>query len=372
MRVAHLSDTHLGYAEFEVRDPGTGLNVRELDVYRAFEHACRAIRDLNPDLVVHTGDLFDNPRPPNHAVVLAFQQFGSLARDGIPVAVVAGNHSLPTTRGTICILKALEAVPGVFVASEGPRTFQASGASVLAIPHIPSEKELVRVVREARPNPKAGSNILLLHAGLRGGPPRDWTEAMVPRGLIRESARRFDYVALGHYHRPMKVSPTAWYAGATERFQGDRSRGEKGFLIADLDSRQVERHSVPNRPRAELGPIDCAGLGPDEILKNLADLSSGLKAGSIVRLVLAGVDPKVYESLDSARLTRSLGRMLHVELAIHRRGGRRPRTQTWRPVSIREQFRSFAEARTEDPDLLRSVLDLANAYFGRTKEDSEA
>lgn len=371
MRVAHLSDTHLGYAEFDAKNAASGLNVRELDTYRAFEEACSAIRAAKPDLVLHSGDLFDHPRPPNHAVVVAFQQFGNFARDGIPVVLIAGNHSLPATRGTVCLLKAFNAIPGISAVVEGPRRVTVRSVCITAIPHLPVERDLTNAVQAAKPDPSARYNILLLHAGLRGGPPRAWTEAMVPRVLIKEKAQLFDYIALGHYHRPMKVAPMAWYSGATERFQGDRSRGKKGFLMVDLVRRRIEHHPVHNRPRVELASIECAGLDPVGVLKRVREASTGLEPGSVVGMTLSGLSRELSEKLDLAELRRAVGPALHVDLHLRRRAGRHAHAEPWDASSLPDRFKAYAMGRVEDPELLESVLKLAGTYFDRSKEESE-
>ncbi len=369
MRIAHLSDTHLGYAEYDARDPDTGLNVRELDVYRAFEHACAAIARLKPDLVVHSGDLFDHPRPPNRAIVTALREFARLARDGIAVVLAAGNHSLPGARATACILEGLEAIPGVHAAFDRPRRIEAGAASVLAIPHARSEADLLRAVEQASPDPAAPFNVLVVHAGLRGGPPREWTEARIPFSLIRARAARFDYVALGHYHRRLKVAPMAWYAGATERFHEERTRGAKGFLLADLAARTVVHHPVPTRPVVELPPLDCRGLSPPEILHRLAEAEAGVPAGSILRLTLEGLGALAADALDPAAVRRRLGRALHVDLRLSRRRGPRLRPVHEFPAgNLSVQFEAFVAERLEDPETRRKVLSAARGYLDRAQE----
>jgi exonuclease SbcD len=72
MRIAHLSDVHLGYRAYS-RTNEHGMNQREYDVLQAFRRALRAIRDAEPDLVLITGDLFHAVRPPNSSLIAAFQ-----------------------------------------------------------------------------------------------------------------------------------------------------------------------------------------------------------------------------------------------------------------------------------------------------------
>ena len=56
MRVAHLSDLHLGHGS------GAGGSCARDDVSKAFEAAMVRIGELAPELVVVSGDVFDHPR----------------------------------------------------------------------------------------------------------------------------------------------------------------------------------------------------------------------------------------------------------------------------------------------------------------------
>jgi len=52
---------------------------------------------------------------------------------------------------------------------------------------------------------------------------------------------RFDYIALGHYHRQCRITDNAWYSGSTEYLTYGEIADEKGGLIADPG-----RHEVPS------------------------------------------------------------------------------------------------------------------------------
>ena len=67
MILAHLSDLHLGFRAFERRD--RGRNVREVDVARAFQVAIKKMRDIQPQVVLVAGDIFDRPEPTQGAMV---------------------------------------------------------------------------------------------------------------------------------------------------------------------------------------------------------------------------------------------------------------------------------------------------------------
>jgi DNA repair protein SbcD/Mre11 len=83
MRLLHTSDWHLG--KVTSREP------RYADHDVAFKSLLELARDFKPDLILHTGDLFDGSRPAyedmRHGIEM-LQELSSVAR----VAVLCGNH----------------------------------------------------------------------------------------------------------------------------------------------------------------------------------------------------------------------------------------------------------------------------------------
>ncbi|RLF47403.1 MAG: exonuclease SbcCD subunit D, partial [Thermoplasmata archaeon] len=66
MKILHVADTHIGYSAYHKVNE-SGLNQREVDVYNAFEQFVDYAVEKKPDLIVHSGDLFDTVRPTNRA-----------------------------------------------------------------------------------------------------------------------------------------------------------------------------------------------------------------------------------------------------------------------------------------------------------------
>ncbi len=114
MRIVHLADTHLGFRQLHHVD-ATGRNVREQDVYRAFERAIDTIVELKPDAVIHAGDLFDSYHPSSAALGVALDGLRRLREAGIPVVIIAGNHSTPRVAAAEHIFGVLERFGGVHV-----------------------------------------------------------------------------------------------------------------------------------------------------------------------------------------------------------------------------------------------------------------
>jgi exonuclease SbcD len=86
MRILHTSDWHLGR--------GLGRHDRSAEHRAALDEVTRIARDEAVDLVVVSGDVFDRPIPPVHALAMGFEALRSLAQIA-PVVAVAGNHDSP-------------------------------------------------------------------------------------------------------------------------------------------------------------------------------------------------------------------------------------------------------------------------------------
>ena len=93
VKIAHIADTHLGYRQY-------GLQEREEDFYDSFKNIVNDIIEKKVDYVIHTGDLFDQAKPPIKALLVAQECFNKLMDNNIEVYVIAGNHDILQRRNT--------------------------------------------------------------------------------------------------------------------------------------------------------------------------------------------------------------------------------------------------------------------------------
>ncbi len=100
MKLIHIADTHLGLAAFSRLDPESGMNLREKQIYDNFLKAIDEIIQQKPDVLVHAGDLFDTVKPKTRAYTTVLEALERLHAAGIPVIIIAGNHSMVKTRYT--------------------------------------------------------------------------------------------------------------------------------------------------------------------------------------------------------------------------------------------------------------------------------
>ncbi len=230
MRFAHFSDTHLGFRQY-------GIFEREMDFYRAFEKTVSAILKERPDFVLHTGDLFDVPKPPPRALWVAQRCFSKLREKGIPVYAITGNHDMLMRRGAMPPQVLYRDFNVRLLTEEDPFVVH-DGVFIAGVPymsrsHSASLSEAMRIASEkAAGHPKS---VLMLHQGTD----RHLRQAYEIE--MKDIPGTFSYYAMGHVHARIVHDfgkGKFAYPGSTELWSAneyaDYKKNGKGFYMVDL------------------------------------------------------------------------------------------------------------------------------------------
>lgn len=347
--LAHLSDTHIGYQAYKVLS-NSGENQRSVDFARAFVLNIDSIIEQDPPLVIHSGDVADKTIIPIRLMLFIRNEFKRLAgmrANGTrrQVIIVAGNHELPRDRKEASLLELLKDIPGVHVSTTKYDKFTfddfldadpvLSGTVVHALPH-----DILKSVDFNHVKPIDGMRNILSSHGVAGG------SDLFTRSLGREFPipadvllRKWDYVALGHWHKQGPVSlygsiskidkaqsnvlPVSriWYAGSTENsgFGDVLDGGEnRGWLKVSFDGDvfDVKPVNVQVRKMFRLPTVDGTGLKPDEIKDLLiANLKSKDISGGVIGQIVTGVDREVWSLVDLASVRNHASNALHYDVA---------------------------------------------------------
>ncbi len=248
MRIAHISDTHLGYRQYN-------LDERENDFYEAFNEAIDKAIEERADVLIHSGDLFDSPTPPIKALYVLKSALKKI-EDKMKVFTVLGDHDIPKRRGMpphklfdirVLGLGKLEwnEVDGVLIA--GISNLRGRGVELL-------KEELNKFDAVAE---KYKKSVLIAHQAIEKYLPFEGAYELKEDDLPRKAT----YYAFGHLHSRLKVrfgNGYFAYAGSTEIIRRDEisswSRKGKGFYLVDLDGDEPEVHEVnlDIRPQVEV------------------------------------------------------------------------------------------------------------------------
>ena len=260
VRVAHISDTHLGYTRYARLCPKTNRNQREVDVSEAYTRAVDALLERDVDLVIHSGDVFDSIRPATHVIIHFLKQSSRITRQGIPYLGIAGNHETPRLRTTTAALEYANLVNAYsahgFEIDYHPVEVGDTVVGVTLVPH-----GAVATAGALTPERDADINILVTHGLVPNLEARqhEMGEANLHSGMLEGA---FDYIALGHYHDFHEHKANSFYAGATERFSFGEVASEPGFAVVEFDGGgvSVEHVKIEARTKIDLPFIRARNL----------------------------------------------------------------------------------------------------------------
>ena len=256
MKLLHTSDWHIGFKH----------NSREFlsDQKAVIEQIFRIAEEEKVDGILVAGDIFHKRIVSDNAVKLYDELISDICvKRGIPVFMIAGNHDNPATlaQGHELLKKG-----GLDVASfltEEPHKASLGDVDIYMLPwftmdkvrtvfpdraeEIESMEDAFRIVLDNIRNHfvEGRKNILLCHAYLSNAETSTSDEAAEIGGATKVSASLFtgfDYVALGHIHKPQDVRENAKYSGSPMICSfGKEEKQTKSVVIIDMTEKRVRR-----------------------------------------------------------------------------------------------------------------------------------
>jgi exonuclease SbcD len=242
MRVAHISDTHLGYLQYRLIE-------RKNDYLKAFKQAVEKILDLKVDLLIHTGDLFETFHPDVETLSEVISVFRKIKDSGIPVVAIPGNHDRALRRGyspphrilkELDLLTLIDPVGDVYL----------KDVYIAGMRYFP--KTFMDGIRErffeefSKKAEESGLSIFMFHQGLDQ---YLYYESAYELG-ISELPDNFTYYAGGHIHAFIETRLKGGilsFPGSTEfRSKKEAKRGRRGFNVVDLENGKIERVELEN------------------------------------------------------------------------------------------------------------------------------
>lgn len=272
MRFLHLSDLHLGkrFKEFSMISDQKYILNQVLDI----------IDNSNLDFVILAGDIYDKSIPPTSAIELFNDFLVSLVERNLKVFIISGNHD---SSERLCSYEKLTSNSGIFFSNTYDGTIKSVCLSdvygdytIHLLPFIKpshvnffaqsdvckSYTQAVSMALQSHSCDFDSRNILVSHQFVTGAITCDSEEFSVG-GLDNIDAsvfHGFDYVALGHIHRPQRItSDFIRYCGSPLKYSFSECNHKKSVTIVEICEKnnttieQVEL--VPLRDVRELSGV---------------------------------------------------------------------------------------------------------------------
>lgn len=249
MKLIHLSDLHLGKRvnEFSMMED-------QKDILRKI---LAVIEEEQPDAVLIAGDVYDKSVPSAEAVELFDAFLVELAKQKRQVFIISGNHDSPERlafANRLIDASGIHLAPVYHGAIEPLVLTDAYGeVRFYMLPfvkpahvrrffpdeEIASYEDAVRVaIKDMAIDPKA-RNVLITHQFVTGAQVSDSEELSVggTDQVSAEVLKEFDYVALGHLHRPQMILDTdsvIRYSGTPLKYSFSEAGDTKSVTVVEL------------------------------------------------------------------------------------------------------------------------------------------
>ena len=250
VRFLHLADLHIGKRlnEFNLIEDQTYILDQIVEIAQAEQVGG----------VLIAGDVYDKSQPSIEAVELLDDFLTRLTSLGLSVCMISGNHDSPErlSFGSRMLEKTNLYVAGGFDGQlKKIRLADTHGPlNVYLLPFlkppqirpffqgkIETYDQAIQAVLRTGALDKNERNILIAHQFVVSGdilPERSDSETMIVGGLDAVDASLFtdfDYVALGHLHRPQRIGlETIRYGGSPLKYSFSEARQDKQVTLIDL------------------------------------------------------------------------------------------------------------------------------------------
>lgn len=321
-----IGDAHLGRSQ-SIGKPaiGNALNSRVSDQFQLLDWIFEQAVENGADCIIFTGDVFEDVKPDFFLVNFFFQFLSKCELNNIEVHIVAGNHDIKRVGNYYnSVLDLVSSVdfPNIHFYKQ-INTIHREGVSFTLLPFrdrrsfdCESNVDALNLLGEQFPYelaeiPLENSKVLIGHLALEGSLPvgdefDDYANELIcPLSMFKE----YDYVWMGHIHRPQVRSrkPYLAHIGSLDLSDFGETDHTKILVLFDTDNpKKFKEIPVPSRPLRKISLVvpsqaDATSYVVEQI--NAFEKISSFK-NAIVRieiklpnLEISGVERPVIEEL---------------------------------------------------------------------------
>ena len=295
MHFIHAADLHIDSPLRGLsRYPGAPLALLRGATRRALERLVDLALDEQVDFVLLAGDLYDRDWPDFHTGLFVRSQMVRLARAGIGVFIVQGNHD---AHGVITRQVSWPDNVTLF-SSRSAHTAHLPALGVAIHGHSFPDREVPEDLVPGYPAAVPGCfNIGLLHTSLTG---MEGHDTYAPTSLAVLKTKGYDYWALGHVHQRLVVSeqPRVVFPG---NLQGRHAKetGPKGCELVSVNGADIQSQFVAldvvrwHQLAVDLGAVKTLDDLQGHLVAQLQAATQNAHSGSLhaVRMLLTGESP---------------------------------------------------------------------------------
>lgn len=269
MKFFHLSDLHLGKRvnEFSMLD----------DQRLILTELARLAGEGKPDAVLIAGDIYDKSLPGVEAVQLLDKFLVRLNESGIAVFMIAGNHDSAERMAfaSTLLTKSKVHISNVYDGQTLPISLddEYGRVNVWMLPYlkppsvrhffpdkeIASYSDAIAAALGGMEIDASQRNVLIAHQFVTGALTSESEELYVggSENVAASLFDAFDYVALGHIHRPQNIGrETLRYCGSPLKYSFSEAGRQKSLTVVEMGAKgDVRISEFPLTPAREMREV---------------------------------------------------------------------------------------------------------------------
>jgi len=286
MKLLHISDLHFG-VRYLNKNEKVRRKLKEAQ-YLVFQKVIKFLINNKIDALIIAGDLFDGEYRPLEAERLLLEEFRRLNDSNIKVLYALGNHdSNETFKDNF--LKELPENVKIFNSVESESYLLNDTLYIHSCGHQ-NNIENKNLIKNFPKYIKGYNNVGLVHCSVVGKVNKD--DKYLPTTKEELENLKYDYWALGHIHKKMKISNNIYYSGSLQGLSS-KETGAKGGMLIDF------KNGYKSVEFVEFGLIDFLDLEIDfnnfkiksknELIDLIVEKAKKLMKESIIKIYFKGV-----------------------------------------------------------------------------------
>lgn len=260
MKIIHTSDWHLGKRV-------NGVSMIDDQKY-ILESLITLIEEYQPEVLIIAGDLYDRSIPPTAAVELLDAALSKiLVEQGVKIVAISGNHDNPSRvsfAGSVLNKQGLHITgevskPNDFIEYENvrfypiPYTEPSVYREKFDALDVKSHEDMMKKILSEINLSEEYFNICIAHGFVTNSKNIDVSDSVRPLSIGGQEYidasifEKFDYVALGHLHRPQKVKEEyIRYSGSLLKYSFSEVNQKKTVTCIEIidDQLNIEQRKL--------------------------------------------------------------------------------------------------------------------------------
>lgn len=262
MKILHTGDWHIGKLV-------NGVHMTQDQGY-ILEHLIDLIKKEKPDVLIIAGDIYDRSIPPTEAVRLLDKSFADiLIKNNTKIIGIAGNHDSPNR---LAFGSEVFKEQGLYLKGEikdmiNPITINNTNfylvpyvepsiiKETFGVKSIKSHDDAMKFLMDSIDLDSNALNICIAHGFITNSDSIETSDSVRPLSIggseyvSADHFEKFDYVALGHLHRPQKVKHDyIRYSGSLLKYSFSEVNQKKTVTLVEFSNNKFKSYREVSLP----------------------------------------------------------------------------------------------------------------------------